>query len=89
MEIRTSRTGEHVTEGTRALWRAVKARGWSQGDLARKLGTSSANVNRWLHGDRAPSRRWAGAIETLLGVDAALWDKAARGDLVLRRTEAA
>jgi transcriptional regulator with XRE-family HTH domain len=73
--IRTGRVGKQMSEGTRALWREMGARKWSQGDLGRELGTKSAVVNRWLHGDRKPDRTFALRIESLLGIDPALWDE--------------
>lgn len=71
----TKRVGSHASEGMRALWAALAAQDISQGELARKLGTTSGVVCRWLHGDRRPGRALASKIEALLGIDAATWDE--------------
>lgn len=68
------------------LWKALRARGWSQGDLAEAVGTTSSVVNRWLHGDRRPGRRYAGAIEEILKIDASLWDSPLSGRFELKPT---
>ena len=58
------------------LWRALERLGWSQGDLARAIGTSSNGVvNRWLHGHCKPSRKFAGKVEKATGVAADAWDE--------------
>lgn len=87
-EVRKSRLGEHVSAAVPRLWAALKARGWSQGTLARELSTNSSVVNRWLHGDQKPSRPFAKAIEDLVGLDQSLWDTPLRRPFVLEPTEA-
>ena len=70
------------TRGRLALLKSLGARGWTQADLARALATDTGMdcgtglVNRWFHGQRVPGRKWAGAIERVLGVRASLWDDA-------------
>jgi transcriptional regulator with XRE-family HTH domain len=64
----------------------MKAKGWTQGDLAKCLGTKSSVVNRWLHGDQKPGRRFAKAIELHCGVEQGDWDKALRKPFRLQQT---
>lgn len=66
--------GEQLSAAVPKLWKAMDAKRWSQGDLAEALGTTSSVVNRWLHGDRKPGRKYADRIEELLEIDVALWD---------------
>lgn len=87
-EVRKSRLGGHVSAAVPRLWQALKARGWSQGDLARDLGTNSSVVNRWLHGDQKPSRPFAKVLEERYGIDQGDWDTAPRRPFVLQPTEA-
>lgn len=56
-----------------ALKKVLRERGWSQGKLARELGTSSGVVNRWIKGGQRPSLPFALRIEELLGVKASSW----------------
>ena len=46
-------TFENIAEELRQL---RQQQGWSQEDLARKLGVSFATVNRWENGKTKPSR---------------------------------
>jgi transcriptional regulator with XRE-family HTH domain len=87
LEIRTDRLGRYVSEGTWALWAALKKLGWNQRDLARKLGLKSSSlVNRWLHGDRRPGLKWIFAIEKATGVPASKWATAPRTERKLAKT---
>ena len=52
---------------------AIVDRGWTQNELARRLGTDSAVVSRWMTGQRKPGLGLAMRIETLLGVSSGLW----------------
>lgn len=74
-EVRTDRLGPHVSAALPKLWGALRAKSWSQGDLAAALGTTSSVVNRWLHGDQKPSRRFARGIQEICNVDRDLWDE--------------
>lgn len=73
MKVNTDRSGRRATKGTEALWRAIRAKKWSQGQLARELGCHSGLVNKWLHGDQNPKAEWANEIERVTGVEAHLW----------------
>lgn len=75
VESRTARMGSPESEGARRMWLVLRRRKWSQGQLAKELGTRSSAVNRWLHGGRIPSRRWLFEIERVLGIEARLWDR--------------
>lgn len=85
-EVRTNRLGKHVSAAVPKLWAAMKAKGWSQGDLAERLETSPSVVNRWLHGDQKPSRRFAKRIELHCGVGQDDWDELPRRSFELQRT---
>lgn len=56
--------------------RFLKIRGWNQTELAREIGTSSQNINKWATGKGVPSYEFcrklieAGmSVEDLFGVD--------------------
>lgn len=83
MLIRTDRLGGKLSEGIRALFRWMEREGVSQNALGRRLGVDSGTVCRWLHGDKAPSRKWAVAIERETGVPVAAWDEIPRGSIPL------
>ncbi len=54
----------------------LKRRGWSQNDLAEKLGVNSGTLSRWMDGTRRMTRvDVALRIQELLGVDAGLWSR--------------
>lgn len=52
---------------------ALRVRGWSQGELERRLGVADGLVSKWTRGVRRPGLDYAFAIERLLGIPAALW----------------
>lgn len=58
---------------TQTLEENLERRGWSQTDLAERLGVSTAAVSRWLSGERTPSLEMAFRIEELLGIPAETW----------------
>ncbi len=86
LEVRSLRLGPHVSAAVPKLWAALKAKDWSQGDLADRLGTTSSVVNRWLHGDQKPGRRFAKAIELHCGVSQDSWDEEPRKPFELKQT---
>jgi transcriptional regulator with XRE-family HTH domain len=47
--------------------RAREQRKWSQGDLARAIGTSEMNIGRWERGDNKPSADHLAAIAQATG----------------------
>lgn len=47
--------------------------GWSQNELARRLGTDSAMVSRWLTGQRCPSLDMGLKIEQITGIRCSDW----------------
>ena len=61
------------TRGTTALREELARRGWTQADLARRLGVNSGVVANWLSGSRNPKIKWALELEMLLGLDVRLW----------------
>jgi transcriptional regulator with XRE-family HTH domain len=85
-EVRSKRLGVHVSAAVPKLWAVLKAKDWSQGDLADRLGTKSSVVNRWLHGDQKPNRRFAKAIELHCGVGQDEWDEEPRKPFALQPT---
>jgi len=62
-----------ATSAVKRLKAELARRDWSQNELARKLGTDSAVVSRWMTGQRTPELKLAVAIERLLGIPAAAW----------------
>jgi transcriptional regulator with XRE-family HTH domain len=88
-EVRKTRLGGHVSAAVPKLWAVLKTNKWSQGDLARELDTTSSVVNRWLHGDQKPSRRFSKAIEQRWGVSQNDWDVAPRKPFELQSTDEA
>lgn len=65
------------TRGAELLRAAMVARGETQADVFRALGTVSAVVSRWLGGTRFPGRQMAVQIERLYGVPVGAWDEEA------------
>ena len=86
LEVRTTGMGRRVSQGTAELWAALRAKGWTQGDLARELGCKSSLVNRWLHGHRSVSLAWALKIERLIGVSCETWTQPPAEPFRLKRT---
>jgi transcriptional regulator with XRE-family HTH domain len=83
--------GDHFNEGARQLWGAVESLG-GQRQAAEKIGADVTALNRWLYGDRKPSREFASKIADALGIPVNAWDlKAKRGFKLAaaERTEAA
>lgn len=78
--------GPAISAGVPRLWKALRTKGWSQGDLATALGTTTSLVNRWLHGDRRPGRRFAREIERVMGVPVDAWDAPVPPTFELRPT---
>ena len=78
-----TRQGDHWNEGARQCWLALKARGWTQGQLNRELGRLTGTrpklgyANRAMYGDLVPGLQIALAFETLLGVSPTLWNQPA------------
>ena len=56
-------TFENIAEELRQL---RQQQGWSQEDLARKLGVSFATVNRWENGKTKPSRLAVDKIQVVV-----------------------
>jgi transcriptional regulator with XRE-family HTH domain len=85
--------GPYFKEGSRQLWLLMLERNWAQTELAEALGTISAQVNKWLYGDRCPGRDAAEKIESVLGIPRSLWSMKPLEPFVLpavrRRSEAA
>lgn len=65
------------TDAIAAVKRELDQRGWSQLDLAKKLGESPQLVSRWLLRERRPGLDKAAAIERVLGVPMRLWARKA------------
>jgi hypothetical protein len=86
--------GKHWNEGARLSWMALRAKGWSQAELNRRLaddpeaGSHSGYANRILYGDQRPGLRIALLIQTLLGVPAPAWHQPAKADFSLQLTGA-
>ena len=57
-------TFENIAEELRQL---RQQQGWSQEDLARKLGVSFATVNRWENGKTKPSKMAQSLINKISG----------------------
>lgn len=51
------------------LARQLDRRNWSQTDLAKKVGTNSSVVSRWVRGERIPSTRSVEKIAEAFDVD--------------------
>jgi transcriptional regulator with XRE-family HTH domain len=51
----------------------LERRGLSQNELAKKVGTDSAMVSRWVHGTRVPGLEYAFRLEDVLGIPPKLW----------------
>lgn len=88
MKQRLSRPakGRYFSEGARLMWLALEARGWSQTELAVKLGTSSGQVSQWLYGGRRASLKWAVVIRDVLDIPLAAWNQAPPADYELPTT---
>src|SRR5690606_36253377 len=41
-----------MTEFGRVLYRLMRQRKWSQGDIARRSGYDRSTISRWIHGNR-------------------------------------
>ena len=79
MQRRLSRPekGKYFSDGARLMWLAIEARGWSQTELAAKLGTSSGQVSQWLYGGRRASLKWAVQMRDVLDIPLGAWNQAA------------
>jgi ribosome-binding protein aMBF1 (putative translation factor) len=77
MQRRLSRPerGKYFSEGARLMWLAIDRLGWSQTELAAKLGTSSGQVSQWLYGGRRASLKWAVTIRDVLDIPLASWNQ--------------
>jgi transcriptional regulator with XRE-family HTH domain len=90
VEPHRRRTGPNWNEGARLLWEVMRDRKLNQSDVRRLLKgptgkeLSEGAVNRWLYGDRRPSRASTTQIEEALGVPASAWDKPATGRIPSR-----
>ena len=79
-KIRTT-LGEQFNEGARLLWLALDERGWSQGDLRRKLTSKDDKmlrpgaISRWLFGDHRPSLPLAIQLRDLIGIPVEAWNE--------------
>lgn len=82
MQHRLSRPGKgkYFSEGARLMWLALESKGWSQTELAGRLGTSTGQVSQWLYGGRRASLKWAVAIRDVLDIPLAAWNQAAPAD---------
>lgn len=81
--------GPYFSEGARRLWLKCQEKRWSQSDLARELKTGTAQVSRWLYGERRPNRHWGEEIRKLFGIDPPSWDEPPTEDFVLPAAEEA
>lgn len=59
--------------GARALRAALKARGWKQKDLARRLSVTPPTVSRWLSAERVPDRAHMRKLQRVLGLSPEVW----------------
>ena len=55
------------------LREARQSRGWTQADLARRVGRSVASVSEIEHGKRRPPRAFAERLVSALGLGESLW----------------
>lgn len=64
----------------------IEARGWSQGELARRMGVSRQTVTDLVHARRRLSEALAEGLYQATGVDSSFWlNKQARYDRYLER----
>lgn len=59
--------------GQRELLRKLERKGWSQQELARRMGIEPAVVSRWITGARVPNLENALALQNLLAIKPKLW----------------
>jgi transcriptional regulator with XRE-family HTH domain len=64
---------EVPVDGVLELQAALQARGWTQNEFARQLGTTSAVVSRWFTRSRKPGLDMALRIEAMFGIPASRW----------------
>lgn len=50
------------------LLAAIRSRGWTQMEFARRLGASYVSVSYWVRGHVIPSAKWKRKITRLVGV---------------------
>lgn len=62
---------------TERFTRALKSRGFTQGELARQLGVNSGVVCNWANGRRRPRLKFALQIQKILGLPVSAWVDAA------------
>ena len=65
--------GDIVTPAPERLRARLRELGLTQLGLAESIGSSPANVSRWLSGERTPSLAMAFRIQGLVGVPADAW----------------
>jgi transcriptional regulator with XRE-family HTH domain len=70
-----------MTVFSKQLEKETSDRGWSQADVAERVGTSQQNVQRWIAGANLPKRKWLIPIANAFGQNPddwlAVWNKAA------------
>lgn len=64
---------DHVLPPGKVLAEELEARGWSQGELARRMGYSRQTVTDLIHARRSLTPALAQALGSALGTSAQLW----------------
>lgn len=65
--------------GPDLLRRRLEVLGWTQAELASRLGVTPGPVSRWLSGERAPTLEMALRIARVAGVPVEAWEVAGTG----------
>ena len=73
MATRRTYQTDHLTSPGDALAWALEERGWSQAELARRIGCSRPAVTAIIHGQSAVTPEIAQALCEALGTPATLW----------------
>lgn len=80
VEPHRRRLGAHWNRGALLLWQFMFKHGLRQSDIRDRLHgksdkpLSDGAVNRWLYGERRPSRPLTTQMERLFGIEPASWD---------------
>jgi hypothetical protein len=80
--LRRKKLGPRFSEGARHLWLFLKEHQWPPEALALEIAKATGKtynlsglVNRWLYGDRKPSRLYANVLKKVAGILTDLWDQ--------------